>query len=169
MSNFQRSAETWILGGEIDQQTVSDILRARYETDVTKPVLFLIDTPGGLAHATLGLLKELYPLQNLECRAIGHCASAGVHLMQAGTKRTCYPHTLFFLHALSTDEPVNGATIQAFADQFARDTDAWVDVLAKRTKKRRRDWWQKFLKTDQWVPAPEALKLGLVDEILSAQ
>ena len=63
MSNFQRSAETWILGGEIDQNTVSDILRARYETDVTKPVLFLIDTPGGLAHAkhpyTLGLLNCL--------------------------------------------------------------------------------------------------------------
>jgi len=166
MSNFQRSGETWFLSGEIDQPTVADILRARYETDPTKAVLFLIDTPGGLAHATLGLLKELYPLQNLETRAYGHCASAGVHLMQAGTKRTAYPHTLFFLHALQADEPVSGATVQSFAEQFVRDTDAWVEVLARRTKKKRRDWWRKFLQSDQWVPATEALKLGLVDEIL---
>jgi len=166
MSNFQRSGETWILSGELDQPTCADILKARYETDPTKPVLFLLDSPGGLAHFTLGLLKELYPIQQLECRAVGHLASAGVHLLQAGTKRTCYHHTLFFLHSLQADEPVTGATVQSFAEQFARDSDSWVDVLAKRTKKKRRDWWLKFLSADQWLPSTEALKLGLVDEIL---
>jgi len=164
--NFKTFGSTWVLTGEIDNPTVLAMLGAIRTADPDKPVLFLIDSCGGLAHSTLGLIIELRRLKHLETRSIGFCASAAVHLLQAGKVRTAYPHAAFYMHPLQCEETVDGASVRSFAEQFRNDTDSWLSVLLKRTKRGRR-FWNAFLTSEHHFPASEALSYGLIDRIVS--
>lgn len=161
-------ARVWALAGELDPPTVLSFLEAIHKTPSAATPVLLIDSPGGLAYSALGLIREAraqVPL--LETRAVGQCASAAVHLLQAGVRRTAYPHAAFFTHSLQQEaQDLSGATVQRVAEQFARDTANWVRVLTERTKKKRAAFWTSFLKEDRFLSADEALKLGLIDEIL---
>ena len=156
----------WSLCGEIDPPMGQSLLHAIYNSDRGR-ILFLLETPGGLAHLTLGLLKELEPLApGLETRAIGSCASAGVHLLQAGSRRTAYPHTQFFTHAISADTVVNTTNAKNVAISFEQDLDAWVEVIRRRTPKKRPAFWKHWFQLDRYFDAQEALSLGLIDAIV---
>src|SRR6266850_2505672 len=91
--NFKTSGDVWVLCGEITHSTCLEILTTAHATPHERKLLFLIDSEGGLAHSTMGLLRELKPFLGIDTRAIGTCASAAVHLLQAGQKRTAYAHT----------------------------------------------------------------------------
>lgn len=160
--------KVWALTGELDPPSVLNFLEAIHRTPTTASPLLLLDSPGGLAYSALGLYREATALlPSLETRAVGQCASAAVHLLQAGSRRTAYPHAAFFTHALQQGgADLDGATIAKVAEQFARDTAHWVRVLTERTKKKRASFWTSFLKEDRYFPADEALKLGLIDEVL---
>jgi ATP-dependent protease ClpP protease subunit len=165
--NFKISGDVWVLCGEIDHPTCREILLAAHTVPHDRPLLFLIDSEGGLAHSTLGLLRELKPFTAIETRAIGTCASAAVHLLQAGQKRTAYNHAAFFTHALSLEgADVSSATADDLAASFARDHSAWIDALYARTRKKSKKFWHSFFQVDRNFNAEEALKLGLVDEII---
>jgi len=165
-SNWRTCGSTWLLYGEIDSPTVGHALASIRSAPPDLPLLLLIDSCGGLAHSTLGLMVELRRFASLETRAIAFCASAAVHLLQAGKLRTCYPHTCFFTHALQAEETtVDGSTIKTFADQFARDTRSWIDVLVSRSTKPRR-FWSHWFKTEHYFEPSDALKFGLIDKIV---
>lgn len=157
----------WILSGEIDYRTVLDFLTAIHTADRQRELLILLETCGGLAHGTLGLLRELAPFKSIETRAIGAIGSAGVHLLQAGTHRTCYRHTEFFTHGIQCEAAgIETANASSFATQLTRSLDDWIDILVCRTKKKRPKFWQQWFLTDRWFDSAEAFNLGLVDEIL---
>ncbi len=161
------SPSVWILSGEIDYRAVLDCLTAIHTTDPHKALLFLLETYGGLAHGTLGLLKELAHFRQVETRAVGAIGSAGVHLLQAGTHRTCYRHTEFFTHGIQCEAAgIETANASSFATQLTRSLDDWIDILVCRTKKKRPKFWQQWFLTDRWFDSAEAFNLGLVDEIL---
>lgn len=65
--------------------------------------LFLTTYGGELSAAfsfydRLRLLKRQFPILSFEVVATGYCLSAGTLVLQAGTSRIAYPHTVFMLH-----------------------------------------------------------------------
>lgn len=161
------SPSVWALSGEIDYRTVLDFLTAIHTADRKRELLILLETCGGLAHGTLGLLRELAPFKSVETRAIGAIGSAGVHLLQAGTRRTCYPHVEFFTHGIQCEPgTVETANASSFAAQLSHSLDHWIAILTQKTKKRRPKFWRDWFLVDRWFDATEAFNLGLVDEIL---
>lgn len=162
------SADVWALSGEIDQPTVLSILEAVHRPRAPEePVLLYLETPGGLAEASLGLVRVLQGLPaDLETRVLGHCASAGVDLLQAGDLRTAYPHSCLFTHALSVETTITSADSTMVSDQIQRALEAGIDLFVARTKRRTRKFWRDWFAQDRYIDAKEALKLGLIDTIL---
>jgi ATP-dependent protease ClpP protease subunit len=159
----------WALVGELNYAETMDILQAISTTPPDTDILWFLETPGGLAHACLGIYQLLREFPCLETRAVGSVASAGAHLMQAGSLRTCYKHSQWFTHAVSCDiGEVTSASAEGIAAQFKVDLQHWVDVLVSRSKKKKSNFWIDFLSKDRFFSAAEALRLGLADKIIDA-
>jgi ATP-dependent protease ClpP protease subunit len=164
---FHAEPGLWILAGELDYLSGLALLRVAATTPPDQKTLFLLETPGGLAHLTLGLYQLLRPFSSLEVRAIGSCASAGIHILQAGSLRTCYTHSQFFSHAIQCEiGTVTSESADGVATQFAVDLGHWINVLTARTKKKKATFWKDWLSRDRFFSADDALKMGLVDRIL---
>lgn len=157
----------WILCGELDYQSLSSLMSAALTVDPDVPATLLLETVGGLAHLTLGTMRVLSRLSTLEVRAIGSVASAGVHLLQAGTLRTAYPHSQFMTHAIGvTGVDIDSASADSVAKQFNIDLGHWVDVLVRRTRKKKPAFWRTFLSKEHYFGSEEALRLGIIDRII---
>jgi len=156
----------WILSGPLEPEVCARIYDAAFNADPSQPVHFAIDSPGGDALFTLALVEALRPLQHLETRGLGEVCSAALWLLQAGKHRSCYRVTSFLAHQVYTEgSRLNADSAPGYARTFESTASSAADMLARRTKKKAR-FWRDFVKTDRWFGAEEALKLGLVDEIL---
>jgi len=164
--SFSIDRQTWILMGEIDNESGLKILSAFAEADPQKSIMFYIHSDGGDALLTLALYHELSKLSLLETRSLGHCASAALHLLQSGHERSATPYTTFLTHPLSADfQDLESNAAPSCASQFARDGLNWATVLARRTRHKTLRFWRDFLAIERHFGAREALKLGLIDRI----
>jgi ATP-dependent protease ClpP protease subunit len=168
-SNFRvLTPSVWALSGELNPESILDLLQAKYNTNPDLPLLFLLDSPGGIAESAIGIVHELNPFTNLETRALGLCASAAVDLLLAGTTRTAHIGTRFICHpATYPVEGVTGADALDLAARVEADKLLWSHLYAARTKKRKPAFWLDFFSKERAFDSGEALRLGLITAILS--
>jgi len=168
-SNFRALTQSvWALSGELNSESILDLLQARYCTNPDLPLLFLIDSPGGLADSSIGLVHELNPFTSLETRALGFCASAAVTLLLAGTHRTAHIGTRFITHPCMYDEGiVTGASAADLAARVESDNRLWARLFAARTRKRKESFWRDWFSKERAFDAAEALNLGIIDAVLT--
>ncbi len=138
-------------------------------TDPKRDIQMFINSPGGSVIAGLGIYDTMqYVSPDVSTICTGLAASMGAVLLCAGTKgkRTCLEHSRVMIH-----QPSGGMQGQ-FSDmeityKLIKDLRKELyDIMAKATGKSFEDI-EKDSDRDNWMTAKEALKYGLVDEVLT--
>jgi len=136
--------------------------------DPDKDISLYINTPGGLVTAGLAIYDTIqYVKCDVKTICIGQAASIGAVLLAAGTKgkRYALPNSRILIH-----QPMGGAQGQAIdvkihAEELLKIRDQLNRILAKHTgqplEKIERD-----TDRDYFMNAEEALKYGIIDEII---
>lgn len=160
------------LGTAIDD-TVANIVTAQLlfleSMDPAKDIMIYMNTPGGAVYAGLGIYDTMqYIKPDIATICTGMAASMGAVLLCAGTKgkRSALKHSRVMIH-----QPLGGAQGQA----------SDIEITAREIKKIKNELYQiisdhsgqsfdtvwKDGDRDYWMIADEALKYGMIDEVLS--
>ncbi len=134
----------------------------------TKDISLYINSPGGEVDAGLAIYDTMNFIKskvNVIC--VGLAASMAAVLLSSGEKgkRYALPHSRIMIH-----QPLGGAQGQASdikiqAEQILKIRDVINDILAKNTGKSIEEI-EKDTNRDYYLTPEEALKYGLIDEIL---
>jgi ATP-dependent Clp protease protease subunit len=161
------------LGTPIDSQ-VANVIVAQLlflsREDSEKEIQMYINSPGGEIYSGLAIYDTMQMISNpISTVAVGVAASFGTVLLTAGTKgrRYALPNSTIHLH-----QPLGGAQGQATdieiqTRQIMRLRTLLNNILVKHTGQTleviKRDTDRDF-----YLEAPEAVKYGIVDQVLEA-
>ena len=159
------------LGVPIDD-TVANIIQAQLlfleSTDPAKEIQIYFNSPGGSVHAGLGIYDTMqYITADVATICTGMAASMAAVLLTAGTKgkRSALKHSRVMIH-----QPMGGASGQASdieitAREIMKIKAELYAIIAEhsgQTIKR----VEKDSDRDHWMTSGEAVKYGMIDEIL---
>jgi ATP-dependent Clp protease protease subunit len=151
-----------------NDENLSKLMRLSGYDYTPKPIEIYIDSPGGWVTSGLGLcdviLNSKTPIHTI---TLGLCASMGFVISLCGTKRFCYKNSSLMYHQASS---WNIGKIQEQTQhlEVALELQKKIDyIVTSRTniKQSKLDKVNKN-KKDWWMFSDEALKLGVVDEII---
>ena len=159
------------LGLPIDDY-VANIIQAQLlyldSSDPGKDIQIYFNTPGGAVHAGLGVYDTMqYVSCDIATICTGMAASMGAVLLCAGTKskRSALKHSRVMIH-----QPMGGAQgpasdIEITAREILKLRTELYTIIAEHSgnpvKKVEKD-----ADRDYWMTAEEALKYGMIDEVL---
>jgi len=159
------------LGTQIDDD-VANIIQAQLlfleSVDSAKDIQIYLNSPGGYVHSGLGIYDTMqYIKPDVATICTGLAASMGSVLLCAGAKgkRSALEHSRVMIH-----QPLGGAEGQA----------SDIEIAAKEIIKTKKELYniiskhcgQSFKKVEKdgdrdfWMTSAEALKYGMIDEIL---
>ncbi len=161
------------LGTPIDSQ-VANVIVAQLlflsREDSEKEIQIYINSPGGEIYSGLAIYDTMQMISNpISTVAVGVTASFGTVLLTAGTKgrRYALPNATIHLH-----QPLGGAQGQATdieiqTRQILRLRTLLNNILVKHTGKTI-EVIKQDTERDFYLEAPDAVKYGLVDQVLEA-
>lgn len=127
------------------------------------------NSPGGLVtegFAFYDFLRELSAKgHHLTTKCLGAAASMGAILMQAGDERVMTPTAFMMVHEISGGDEGTVAQLKDTIAIVERFQDKALDILTKRSSISRLQLKRKWVKTDWFMDAEEALKHGFIDRI----
>ena len=137
--------------------------------DPDKDIQFYINSPGGSVSAGMAIYDTMrYIKCDVATICVGMAASMGAFLLAAGAKgkRKALPHAEIMIH-----QPLGGARgqatdIQIQAEQILKIKKTLNELLAQNTGKPLKTI-EKDVERDHYMTAEEALKYGLIDEIIA--
>ena len=162
------------LGVPIDD-TVANIIQAQLlfleSTDPTKDIQIYLNSPGGHVHAGLGIYDTMqYISADVATICTGMAASMGAVLLTAGArgKRSALTHSRVMIH-----QPMGGAQGQASdieitAREILKIKKELYTIIAEHSGKSIKQI-EKDSDRDYWMTSEEALKYGMIDEILKRE
>ena len=162
------------LGVPIDD-TVANIIQAQLlfleSTDPTKDIQIYLNSPGGHVHAGLGIYDTMqYISAEVATICTGMAASMGAVLLTAGAKgkRSALKHSRVMIH-----QPMGGAQGQASdieitAREILKIKKELYNIISEHTGRPYKQV-EKDGDRDYWMTADEAVKYGMIDEILFRQ
>lgn len=154
---------------------VANIIQAQLlfldSTDSKSDIQLYINSPGGSVYAGLGIYDTMQLVQSdVATICTGLAASMASVLLTAGTKgkRSALPHSRVMIH-----QPLGGAEGQA----------SDIEITAREIIKLKKELYEiislhsgkslaqieKDADRDYWMTAQEALKYGMIDEILGGR
>ena len=159
------------MGTAINDQ-VANIIQAQLlfleSTDASKDIQIYINSPGGSVYAGLGIYDTMQFIKpDVATICTGMAASMGAVLLCAGAKgkRSGLTHSRVMIH-----QPLGGAQGQASDIEItAREILILKEELYKIISKHSGQDYDKVYEDsdrDYWMKADEALKYGMIDEIL---
>src|SRR6478752_1559143 len=160
------------IGTPIDDQVANSIvaqLLYLQSEDATKDINMYINSPGGSIYAGLAIYDTMQYLRpDVSTVCMGMAMSMGAVLLAAGTKgkRFALPNSTILIH-----QPLGGAEGQATdieitAREIIRLRDSLYNILVKHTGQSM-DRIKQDSDRNFYMKAEDALKYGIVDEILT--
>lgn len=159
------------LGVPIDD-TVANIIQAQLlfleSTDPTKDIQIYLNSPGGSVHAGLGIYDTMqYITANVATICTGMAASMAAVLLTAGAKgkRTALTHSRVMIH-----QPMGGASGQASeleitVREILKLKNELYAIISEHSGKPI-EQVEKDGDRDYWMTSAEAVKYGMIDEVL---
>ncbi len=159
------------LGVPIDND-VANIIQAQLlfleSTDPNTDIQIYINSPGGMVYAGLGIYDTMQlVVPDVATICTGMAASMAAVLLTAGAKgkRSVLNHSRVLIH-----QPMGGAEGQASdieiaAREIRNLKNELYEILSVHTGKTTKQL-EKDADRDYWMSAPEAVKYGMVDQIL---
>lgn len=151
---------------------VANIIQAQLlfleSADSKSDIQIYVNSPGGGVYAGLGIYDTMQLITpDVATICTGMAASMAAVLLTAGAKgkRTALPHSRVMIH-----QPMGGAQGQASdieitAREIAKLKDELYQIISQHSGKSM-DQLIKDADRDYWMTADEAVKYGMIDEIL---
>ena len=160
------------LGGEIDDDTANLVVAQMLFLEMEDPdqdIMLYINSPGGSISAGMAIYDTMHYVKcEVSTICVGMAASMGAFLLAAGAKgkRKALPNAEIMIH-----QPLGGARGQATdiaiqAEQIMRIKRKMNELLSKHTGQTIKTI-EKDVERDHYMTADEALKYGLIDEIIA--
>ena len=159
------------LGSSINDQVANIIVAQLLFLDADDPereVYLYINSPGGSVYAGLAIYDTINHLRApVSTYCVGMAASMGALLLASGQKgkRNALPNSRIMLHQPSSGYQGTAADIEIAAKEILGTRERLNRILAEKTgqtlKKINAD-----VDRDRWMSAEEAVKYGLVDQVL---
>ena len=160
------------LGGEIDDDTANLVVAQMLFLEMEDPdqdIMLYINSPGGSISAGMAIYDTMHYVKcEVSTVCVGMAASVGAFLLAAGAKgkRKALPNAEIMIH-----QPLGGARGQATdiaiqAEQIMRIKRKMNELLSKHTGQTIKTI-EKDVERDHYMTADEALKYGLIDEIIA--
>ena len=159
------------LGEQVNEQTanivVAQLLHLAYE-DPEKDISLYINSPGGSVYDGMAIYDTMNFIKpDVATYGIGLQASMGAFLLSSGAKgkRYCLPHAKVMIHQPSSGTRGKVTDMEIDLRESLEVKEMLAKILAKNTG-------QKLAKVkadmerDYWMSPDEALKYGLIDEVI---
>ncbi len=133
-----------------------------------KDISLYINSPGGMVTAALAIYDTMQFIKpDVSTLCIGHAASAGALLLASGApkKRYALPHATVMIHQVLGGYQGQATDIEIHAKETLRIGHMLNEILAKHTEKSV-DVVKKDTNRDNFMSPAQALKYGLIDEVL---
>ena len=170
-----------ILGENVNSCSVKDIIKSimdiNYDDDIKckefsgfqkLPINLYINTYGGSVYDGLGLINIIKASKTpIYTYVVGEAMSMGLPILVSGTKRFAYKYSTIMYHEISTfmwdklesikQDLKEGERLQVILDSIILNNTQILKEKLDNVKERKIDWY---------ISAEEALKLGIIDEII---
>lgn len=163
------------LSDAVDQDTAKDVIKKLWYMDWKnpgKPILFVINSPGGAVDSGFAIFDQIKLLSSpVYTLVTGLAASMGslLSLVAPKGKRFATPYARIMIH-----QPLIGGVIKGQATdldiqarEMLKTRDLIVDIYAKATGKDKATI-AKAIDRDNWMTPEEAMNFGLIDKIISS-
>lgn len=137
--------------------------------DAKKDIFFYINSPGGSVYDALAIYDTMQYISNdVQTVGIGMQASAAAFLLSSGTKgkRFLLPNSTVMIHQPSSGTRGKVTDQEIDLRESLRIKQLLEDIMVKNTGQKK-DRIHEDMERDRWMDAPEALKYGLVDKIIT--
>jgi ATP-dependent Clp protease protease subunit len=161
------------LSDMVDNKSSGNIIRKLWyleSIDPGKPILFIINSPGGSVDAGLAIWDQVKLITSPVYTLItGLAASMGSVLSLCATKgkRFATKHARVMIHQPSVSGPIQGQAtdLEIHAKEIIKTKDMLVQLYMAHSGKTQEEVEQ-ALDRDTWMTAEEALRFGLLDKII---
>jgi ATP-dependent Clp protease protease subunit len=163
------------LSDGVDGDTAKDIIRKLWYLELTnpgKPILFVINSPGGSVDSGLAIWDQIKMISSpVTTLVTGLAASMGsiLSLCAAPGKRFATPNARIMIHQPSIHGLIRGQAtdLDIQAKEMLKTRRALVQMYVDATK-RDYQYIDKAIDRDTWMSAHEARDFGLLDKIVSS-
>ena len=160
------------LGGEINDDVANVVVAQMLFLEMEDPeadIQLYINSPGGVITSGMAIYDTMRYLKcEVSTLCIGMAASMGAFLLSAGAKgkRKALPHAEIMIHQPSGGARGQATDIEIQAEQILRVKKTMNQLLAEHTGQTVRTI-EKDVERDHYMTAEQALKYGLIDEIIA--
>jgi len=177
-SNYAESGQTLDIFNEIDDWWGIGVPALAYELsrlNSSQPLTVRIHSPGGSVTEGLGIrnLLRAYPGE-LTTVGVGFVASIASVILLAGKRVKMADNAYLMIHRPYGGAMGNADEMRQTADVLSSMDDNILDIYMEAIQSRgnsdtTRDEVFEMMKKETWMTAKEALELGFIDEIITAQ
>jgi len=165
-----RSVHLW---GPVEDRSAKDIVNKLLLLDADKPgseIKFFINSPGGMVTSGMVIYDAMRMLKSpVTTICMGLAASMGSILLSGGTKgkRLIFPHGEVMIHqpSIGGHYQAVSADLEIQAVQTKRTKEISARILAENCGKKF-DQIMRDFDRDYWMDAQEAIKYGIVDQLI---
>lgn len=159
----------------VDSSSAKDAIRKLWYLELTdpgKPILFVINSPGGSVDAGLAIWDQIKMISSpVTTLVTGLAASMGSILSLCAEKgrRFATPNARIMIHQPSISGFVRGQAtdLEIQAKEILKTRNALIEIYMKSTGKSF-EVIEKALDRDTWMSSKEALSFGLLDKIVNS-
>lgn len=159
----------------VDGKSANDIIRKLWYLELTdpgKPILFVINSPGGAVDSGFAIWDQVKLISSpVTTLVTGLAASMGsvLSLCAAPKRRFATPNSRIMIHQPSTSGVIRGQAtdLEIQAKEILKTRGAIVDVYVKATGRDAKTI-EKAIDRDTWMSAREALEFGLLDRVVNS-
>lgn len=159
----------------VDMDSAKDAIRKLWYLELTepgKPILFVINSPGGSVDAGFAILDQVNMITSpVTTLVTGLAASMGsiLSLCAAPKRRFATQNARIMIHQPRIMGVIQGQAtdLSIQAEQITKTRKQIVDVYVKATGKKPEEI-DKAIDRDHWFTADEAMKYGLINGVVSS-
>lgn len=156
------------LNGEINMSTANIVISELLYLDSlsNEEICLYINSPGGEVSSGFAIYDTInFIKSDVRCIAIGMAASMAAFLLACGNKRCALKNAEVMIH-----QPLGGIQGQAtdikiVSEHILKMKKKLISIMADKTKQKKSKL-EKDMERDYYMDANEALKYGIIDEIL---
>ncbi|CUI17527.1 ATP-dependent Clp protease, proteolytic subunit ClpP [Candidatus Protochlamydia naegleriophila] len=159
----------------VDSHTANEIIRKLWYLELTdpgKPILFVINSPGGAVDSGFAIWDQVKMITSpVTTLVTGLAASMGsiLSLCAAPGRRFATPHSRIMIHQPLLSGVIKGQAtdLEIQAREMLKTRNGLIEIYVEATGK---DFAtiEKAIDRDTWMTAKEALEFGLLDRVVNS-
>lgn len=162
-----------LLFGRLENEVVQPVIKRIYklnDEDPHKPIDLLINSAGGNGYNADAIIAQINSIEapvNTIC--LGHALSGACEVLASGTgKRSAYEFSTLMFHQTLWEADGDITNLEIQAKQGQKFRDAQIELLHRCTGQEK-SRLRSDIERDFYLSAHEALRYGLIDEIIHHQ